>query len=121
MKFQKLLNEQMVLRLIEDEVSSDKYVKAGGFFVEKNAMNDEFTHSYYARVLEACKNKHGIKNGDVVYLRKVYAREVYKDDDGPYMITTLKNIIARIHDFDIEKVFNVKKKTRRGKCRTQAT
>lgn len=111
MKFKKLLNIQVVLRLIEEEMSSDKYVNAGGLFVEKGAINDEYTHSYYARVLDVCENRYGINSGDVVYLRRVYAREMYKDDEGgPYMITTFTNIVAKIHDFDIEKVFKVEKK-----------
>ena len=106
MKFKKLLKGQAVLRLIEDEISRDKYVKAGKFFVEKNAINDEYTHSYYARVLDIAENAHGIKPNDVVYLRKVYAREMLKDEmDCPFMVCSIINIIGKIHNFDPQKVF----------------
>ena len=95
-----------MLRLIEDEVSQDNYVKTGSMFVEKNALNDEFTHSYYARVLDAGENNRELKSGDIVYLRRVYAREMYYDEENvPYMVCSVGNIIAKIRNFDISKIF----------------
>lgn len=105
-KFSKLLKGQVVLRLIEDEMSADKYVRANDIYVEKNALNDEYTHSYFARVLDVCENDCGIKPNDVVYLKNVYAREVYKDEQRvPFMISSLINCIAKINDFDASKIF----------------
>ena len=106
MKFKYLLTDQAHLRLIEDEISRDKFVKAGSFFVEKNALNDEYTHSYYARVLDIGPNGYGIKPDDIVYLKKVYARDMLKDEDGtPSMICSVGNILAKIKDFDQMKIF----------------
>lgn len=106
-KFKKLMSSQVIIRLIEDELSRDRYVKTVSLFLEKNALNDEHTHSYFARVLDVCENRHGINKGDIVYMNHTYAREIYKDDDGvPFMVCSLPKCIAKIHDFDINKVFS---------------
>jgi len=95
---------QVALQLIEDTLTDNQYVGINGIFLEKNAINEEATHSYYAKVVYTCENSYGIKEGDVVYLNKMYSRTLVKDDvRGNILVTLFSNIIARVPDFDIGK------------------
>jgi len=99
---------QVALKLIEDEVSNenDPVISVNGVYSLKNSLNEEGTFSYFARVLMTSKNKANLKKGDVVYLNKIYERELFKNKQfGNFMITKFNSIRARIHDFDKNEVF----------------
>ncbi len=112
MEIKKMNYGQVAVRLIENTLSESQHVKINGIFLEKNAINEESTHSYYARVIHICENTYNIKEGDVVYLNKVYSRTIVKDEKNKDIIITLfTNIIAKVPDFDIDKFLNYEEMT----------
>jgi hypothetical protein len=103
-----LRKDTLILRLIEDELSKDRTVKVNDVWTEKNSFNEESDHSYYARVLAANESNYlGVVPGDVVFLSKVYSRQVFNDDDGPYLITGVSSVMAKVIDFDVNQAFRL--------------
>jgi len=110
LNFKTIRKDTMVMRLIEDELSNDRVVMVHDVWTEKNSFNEESDHSYYARILLAHdQNSLGIKKDDVVFLSKIYSRQIFNDDDGgPYMIVNISSIIAKVVDFDVNQAFKLK-------------
>jgi co-chaperonin GroES (HSP10) len=109
-KNMKKINQNFVaLKLIEDEMTeSENFIQVNDFYLEKNAFNEEHTHSYFARVLLAPPNNF-LQSSDIVYLKKVYSRELMQDEDGvSFMMTSISNIIAKINGVDKKDLFDLK-------------
>ena len=101
--------ERLVVRLIEDEIESGMYIEVDGFFKEKNCINEEYTHSYFARVLQTGENNKGLKENDIVFLNKQYSRNIFcYDDELPFFIVGMSAVIAKVKNFSVENMLSEK-------------
>ena len=108
-KIKKLSRNRLIVRLIENEIEDPRHVKIKGLWLEKSALNEEYTHSYFARVLEVGSTEKDIKKGDIIYLNKMYSRTIYRyKRDKEFMIIDIASVVAKIHNFSYDNWLNQK-------------